>query len=39
MNKLKQQFRQELIANKNFHQNFHDDNIVKDFDQYMRTGQ
>ena len=39
MNKLKQQLRQELIANKNFYQDFDDGNIVNDFDQYMRTGQ
>ena len=39
MNKLEQQLRQELNANKNFYQDFHDDNIVNDFDQYMRTGQ
>ena len=34
MNKLKQQLRQELIANNNFYHDFHD--IVNEFDQYMR---
>ena len=36
MNKFKQQLGQELIANKNFYQDFYDGNIVNDFDQYMR---
>ena len=39
MNKLKQQLRQELLANKNFFQDFHNSNIGNDFDQYIRTGQ
>ena len=38
-NKLKQQLRQELIENKNFYQDFHDGNIINDFDQCMRIGQ
>ena len=37
MNKHKRQLRQELIVNKNFYKDFHDGNIVNDFDQYMRT--
>ena len=39
MHKVKQQLRKELIASKNSYQDFHDGNIVKDFGQYMRTGQ
>ena len=37
MNKLLQQLRQKLIASKNFYQDFHDSNVVNDFDQYIRT--
>ena len=40
MNKLKQQLRQELIANKTLIlSRFSRCNIVNDFDQYMRTRQ
>ena len=31
--------RQELIANKNFYPDFHDGNIVNNFDQHVRTEQ
>ena len=39
INKLKQKLRQELIANKNFYQDFHNGNIVNNFYQYLRTWQ